>query len=104
MSFSAPPLRSLRLCGECFHNASLTIQYGQPTARRVRLHVRLVHQLDARRGDAEFARLLHAQGVLESGFAAEEVEEEGRALVAEFARAVPVAPTTFPVVEIEAVH
>src|SRR5262249_14904092 len=77
------------------------IQNVQFYIRRIRLHGWLIHQLSPRRRDFEFARYQDSHRVLEGRIAVETVSEDDRALVAEFAVVIPIAPSPVAVIEID---
>src|SRR5436305_4153984 len=79
----------------------LLVQNPQPIIRSISLHGWLIHQLDPRRSNLEFARHLHAHGVLLRRVAVEVIHEDRRAVIAEFTIAVPVAPIAERIVQID---
>src|SRR5215475_10055316 len=81
--------------------SSLLVQNVQFHVGRVGLHGRLIHQLGPRGRDFEFAGYQDPHRVPEGRVAVEIVDEDDRALVAEFAVDVPIAPPPVAVIEID---
>src|SRR2546423_15115110 len=72
----------------------LLVQDPQTIVRSIRLHSRLIHQLDARRSNLELAGHFHAHGVLLRRVTVKVVHKDRRAVIAELTIAVPGAPIT----------
>src|SRR5256885_9798194 len=81
--------------------ASLLVQDPQSIVRSIRLHGRLIHQLNTRRSNLELAGHFNAHCVLLRRVPIKVVHEDRCAVIAELTIAVPVAPIAERVVQID---
>src|SRR6267378_3484559 len=85
-------------------STSLLIEYPQTVITCIRLDGWLVHQLRARRRDAEFAGHFDAHGILERRVAIKIILKDDSPVVSELAVAIPIGPRSGRVVQIDAAN